>query len=284
MNAVSSEVDERLAQIFQAVKAEAPLRRRCDLLVSKRHMEPFIFTFHHAVIVIPVCMLDLPDEDLYFILKHEWQHHRDRDNQQKIAIEVLCCMLWWNPFVYLLRHNLSQVLELKCDRKIIKHMTEMEKLHYMESLLRVMRRSLEQTSVAVRCNVHTSIHFLGVSLPHNDHIDLDVIQRFDAVTAVGKPRWFAEFACVFCLLSLFFLCFGFVIQPYSLPPLETEDGTESEWADIQNISVTRENAYLTDNLDGTYLLYIDETLFQILGKEEARYEPYAALLIKQKQD
>jgi len=44
--------------------------------------------------------------------------------------------------------------------------------------------------------------------------------------------------------------------------------------------VTPENAYLLDNADGTYALYIDEEFFMSITKEEITYEPYTSLEIK----
>lgn len=278
MLTIPRSTDERLINIFQEVKEVAPSRRRCDLIVSKRYKEPFICGVGRSVIVFPESMMKLSDQDLYFILKHEWQHHLNRDNQVKLGIEILCCILWWNPFVYLFRNNLSQTLELKCDRKITKHLAVADKLNYMGSLFRVMCLIYEEPDAVRKDKTLTSIYYLGAFLRQKDRIDQDTIQRFELATGAGKHP--AGIACVICFVALFSLSFGFVIQPASLPSSDELYSDSDETAEIQMISVTPENAYLLDRSDGTYALYVDGKLFRTMGKEEVQNEAHAFLPIK----
>lgn len=280
INCLPRIVDKRLIHLFQTVKEESPVGRACDVVVSRNYTEPFIFSFRRSIIVIPDCMLNLSDQDLYFVLKHEWQHHLDWDNQVKIGIEVLCCILWWNPFVYLLRRNVSQTLELKCDRKVTKHLVESDKLDYMDSLLRVMRLTCKNANAAMHCKVIASIYYLGVSVSRQDCIDQDTIQRFEVTMIAENEKKTTGIICVIALGVLFFLSFGFVIQPASFPPLEDLYSETDGVAEIQMISVTPENAYLLENADGTYSLYIDGNFFRRIKSEEVKYELYKELLIK----
>ena len=278
MNMIPRTTDERLLHIFQEVKETAPSRRSCDLLVSERYKEPLICAVRRSFIVLPDAMRSLSDQDLYFILKHEWQHHLNRDNQVKLGIEILCCILWWNPFIYLLRNNLSKTLELKCDRKITKHLEVADKLNYMSALLRVMRLIYEEPDAVRTDKTLTSIYYLGASLMHKDRIDQDTIQRFELATGEGKRT--AGIACTICFVALFFLSFGFVMQPVSPPAMDELYSASDAAAEVQLVSVTPENAYLLDNMDGTYMLYVNEKFFRIIGKEEITYKPYTLLAIK----
>jgi hypothetical protein len=141
-----------------------------------------------------------------------------------------------------------------------------------------MRLTCENTDVARSQKTLTSIYYLGASLLQKDRIDQDTIQRFEIATGEGKQT--VGIACVICLIALFFLSFGFVIQPASLPSEEELYAGTDATAEIQMISVTPENAYLSHNTDGTYSLYIDGEFFMTVAKEEAKYEPYILLPIK----
>lgn len=113
---------------------------------------------------------------------------------------------------------------------------------------------------------------------HKNRVDQDTIQRLELATGEGKPA--AGIACAICFVALFILSFGFVIQPASLPPLDELYAVSDPAAEVQMVSVTPENAYLLDNADGTYALYIDEEFFMSITKEEITYEPYTSLEIK----
>ena len=126
--------DPRLLAIFQRVKAEAPSRRQCRLYVSDQCPGPCIFGVVRSHVLIPRELCALGDRDLYYVLKHEWRHHLEYDVAVKLLIECLCCLLWWDPLVYLLRYNLNQTLELKCDAKVTREFQEEERLSYAEAL------------------------------------------------------------------------------------------------------------------------------------------------------
>ena len=79
---------------------------------------PYVVGFIRPVIFIPA--KGISDHQLKLILMHEWQHFKNRDQWKKTAIKILTCLFWWNPFVYLLRFEVEQILELNCDRKVLK--------------------------------------------------------------------------------------------------------------------------------------------------------------------
>lgn len=274
ISAIPAAKEDWLLHLFQKVQASHPSRRGCDLLVSPYHQEPFIFSLHRSRIVLPAAMtILLPEQDLYFILKHEWQHHADRDNQAKLFIEILCCLLWWNPFVYLLRNNLNQTLELKCDRKVTKHLNPSEKADYADSLVTVMRLHRKLSMEGKSTSGTASIRFLGLPLPKNQ-ADQDALQRVELTLPRQKGR--AGVMCTTCFVVLFLLSFTFVVQPFIPTPVDDL----SVDTGIQSVSITPENSYLVDLKNGTYSLYINGEFFRTLGEDEAKCEPHSLLPIK----
>lgn len=271
--------DPRVTRIFQIIQEESPTRRTCDLVISDVHTEPFIFSFRRTIIVIPTCILNISDQDLYFVLKHEWQHHLDRDNQIKIAIEMLCCVLWWNPAIYLLRHNLSQTLELKCDRKVIKDLTARDKVNYMDSIVKIMRLSLENATMAKDVKPPTSFGYIGLLHSNQNSIDQDILQRFEGVTSTGSSNKVIGGMLIAGITILFFLSFAFVIQPVSLPPVNDLNSINEESDVVKIVSITPENSYLTDNMDGSFSLYVDGIFFRTVDAEELAHEPYTLLSV-----
>lgn len=64
-------------------------------------------------IVLPDCCYS--DNELYYILLHEYTHFMNRDIVIKFLFSIFCIIFWWNPIVYLLKNDLEQTLEIRCD-------------------------------------------------------------------------------------------------------------------------------------------------------------------------
>lgn len=48
-------------------------------------------------------------EELLCILAHEYTHIHYHDPAWKWLCQILCCIFWWNPFVYLLQREIGEV-------------------------------------------------------------------------------------------------------------------------------------------------------------------------------
>ena len=85
----------------------------------------------------------LPDEkfakeELYYIMMHEYTHFCNRDGVVKLLTMLLCCVFWWNPAVYILKKDVAQILEIKCDVYATQSFTKKERLEYLLTILRVL--------------------------------------------------------------------------------------------------------------------------------------------------
>lgn len=50
-------------------------------------------------------------------------------------MQIICAIFWWNPLIYLLKHDINNTLEIKSDLSITNNMTEDKKLEYLQSIL-----------------------------------------------------------------------------------------------------------------------------------------------------
>lgn len=250
--------DPRLLAIFQRVKAEAPSRRQCRLYVSDQCPGPCIFGVVRSHVLIPRELCALGDRDLYYVLKHEWRHHLEYDVAVKLLIECLCCLLWWDPLVYLLRYNLNQTLELKCDAKVTREFQEEERLSYAEALMNTLRvcgrKTVDQPREAM-----LSIPFLGATLAkRRASADEDLIQRFDVVLKVDRrDSKRVRRGLVAVMMLLFAASFCFVLQPYSLPALEDLNVEIKSEDTVGPFRISPETSFFVDNQDGTYSLFVN---------------------------
>ena len=91
---------------------------------------------------------------LHLILLHEWQHFRNRDQWSKLLCYLLCCVFWWNPFLWLLKNKMDQLLELRCDFSVLEKIDTFQQDDYYEMLLGTYRAAREKHSMP--CLLYTS--------------------------------------------------------------------------------------------------------------------------------
>lgn len=263
----------RVLSIFQSVVLNFPSKRKCRLCISENCSSPYIFGLASSTIVLPEESLTLSDQDLFYILKHEWQHHLGKDVAVKLLIEILRCIMWWNPLIYLLRHNLNQTLELKCDIGVVRTLTPEQRIHYAETLLHVLLLcGQDKVSGSL-----ASIAFSGTaSIPPKANKE-EILQRFDVLLSSDIPNKRICVASISCLLFLFLLSFCVVVQPYSFPQEEEFALVGMDPADIGVVEITPETAILVDNQDGTYDLFVDGLRWHTIDADAIFQEPYNLL-------
>lgn len=75
-------------------------------------------------------------EELEEIIRHEFVHVKQKHTIDIVWSEFLCIVLWFNPFVWLLRKAIKQNLEFVADRKVLQN--GIDKKEYQYLLLKVM--------------------------------------------------------------------------------------------------------------------------------------------------
>ena len=92
-------------------------------------------------VVIPVDLLS-NKTDLQLAIKHELQHHRQWDTSWAILIELLTCILYFNPIIYLWKNIIIEFQEFSCDEALTGQ-ENVSSHDYGSCLLRVAETALE---------------------------------------------------------------------------------------------------------------------------------------------
>ena len=268
--------DQRLLDIFARVKQNAPSTRNCTLCVSDGPSGPCVFGIFHSTILLPQAVCSLSDEDIYYVLKHEWQHHLGRDALVKLLIQLLCCLMWWNPFVYLLKRDLNQTLELKCDAKAVQGLREAQKTQYAEALLHVFAMFGRQTEER---KSWMAVPFVEETAQGKNAVNRNVLQRFDALLKDEPRNKKIGGVCIAVLTVLFCLSFCFLVQPSRLPTEEDLGIGPGEGEFVKMEDVSPESSFIVDNKDGTYSLFLNGEYVFDLTKQDLENEFYQSLSI-----
>lgn len=184
---VSDEQVERVARRLRLHKAK--------IMVSPEVDVPKVTGFFKAYIYMP--QLTATDEELEFILRHEYQHFKNHDLFIKIFYLLLTAVFWWNPVLYIFQRELENLLELRCDVSISQNLNARERIGYLEAILHA---AMQLKNTKQRASINTA----ALMKPEAGGF---IGQRFHLVLSMDtrKKRKQTILSNIFAILLFFFL-------------------------------------------------------------------------------
>lgn len=242
---------QRNSKATQILDALWNSSKKPDILQTAAVKTPCCFGILRKKIMIPDKLYT--EEQLRFILLHESSHLKNNDILVKNLINILCALYWWNPCVYLLKRDLSQSLEIRCDLTAVKGLDNQLKGDYLAVILSEYKDSLKTRN--------------SVGL-HYDNPKL-LLERFQLVAnerrVLVKKGNILAWIISGCLLLI---SYSFVFQTKYEAPREDIETEQNAY------EVNINNSYLIKTDDGTYFLH-----FQ--NKDIAISEEMAQMMIKE---
>lgn len=106
---------EKLKEVIKELREELHFKRNFEV-----YQIPGINLSFNIGILRPVIILqnEYDDEDLKLILKHELIHMRRGDLLVNMMLELVNCLHWFNPMIYLLESEINSVCEMSCDERV----------------------------------------------------------------------------------------------------------------------------------------------------------------------
>ena len=225
---------------------------------------PFSMGIIHRQILLPAKNYSM--QELEHIIRHEIAHLKQFDHVTALMTDILCAVYWWNPCVYLLKRDIEQSMEIRCDREAVQGMENTELAEYMSTLISVFRDRYGTSG-------QKGLGLLG----SGDRMRRQLRERF-AVLAQGQSRIrhrnldkiiLAGFAIFMMLLAN-----NVVISPF-FPP--KSDGIVPingvDFSEMPIYTIT-EDTYIIRTSDGEYILMnaagaeeINETLANAFMEE-----------------
>ena len=259
--AIPQEGNGRLDMLFQKVADEFGYHGPFCLAVGENVTSVYQAGFLHPYILLPTQIDMFSDEDICNMFWHELCHFLSRDLWIKAGFQAIGCVLWWNPVMPVLKRSVEQLLELRCDRKVCRQLSEEKQLSYMTTLSALVKHG--SASVA-----QVYMGYLG-----QDN-DTDMMQRF-RMLLLGKPRTAERcrqiISCVLCL-ALFVASYGVILQPWSEPDA-------SSFESVGTTNVGSELGYILCKSDGTLELYCEDEFVCTLTDATLNTEPFNEMLI-----
>ena len=125
--------DIKILNLLSDCEEKLNIKARVELSYHPLIASPMLIGFFHPRIILPV--RELSNKELSYIFTHELIHYKQRDMLYKWLIQIVVCVHWFNPFVYLLEKEVNKSCELSCDEKVLSVLDNKAKREYGDMLI-----------------------------------------------------------------------------------------------------------------------------------------------------
>ena len=109
------------------------IKKTVELYQNSFVGSPMMVGFFHPCILLPDKAAGA--EELSYIFTHELIHMKRWDIVYKWLVQIVVCVHWFNPFVYLLEKEIDRACELSCDEAVLAAWGDPAKKAYGDTLL-----------------------------------------------------------------------------------------------------------------------------------------------------
>ena len=139
--------DIKILNLLSDCEEKLNIKTRVELSCNPLIASPMLIGFFRPRIILPIG--ELEDKELSYIFVHELIHYKQRDMFYKWLIQIVVCVHWFNPFVYLLEKEVNKSCELSCDEKVISVLDDTARREYGDTLISFLKsNNLYKSSLA----------------------------------------------------------------------------------------------------------------------------------------
>lgn len=161
------------ASVFEKIRGKYT-KQNVLLMGSNDTTSPFTVGILHKYIVIPAIIINaLDEEEIEFVLRHEYYHASQNDVGRKVLMIVLNCFNWFNPLFYFLKDNLSTWMEISCDEAVTERFDVRQKKKYAALII----KSLELENIHNKKNHLYCVCYGGNNVKHYKRRILEIMRE-----------------------------------------------------------------------------------------------------------
>lgn len=260
------QIDSDLLGLLYETSREMEYYGLVELAISTRATTAYQAGFICPYIVLPHNIDEFSVTDIRNMFRHELCHFLGGDLWIQIGLQIMSCILWWNPAVILFRRNAEQMLELRCDRRACANLTSEEQVSYLGTLLRLLSDNRPEV-------FKISINYSG------DADEAEILQRFQMILQ-GETKTLSKIrsaaGCLICV-ALFVVSYCMILQPWTIP-------VDEKHSMYNEIAMTPGESYIVLESDGRLQFYCNGICYGEVTEETIRKNPFNKLpIITQKE-
>ncbi len=199
------------------------------VVVREGAFSPFVIGLRKPYIILQDA--GYSDEQICYILLHEWMHITNKDIFLKFILDLFCTVFWWNPIITYFEKELFRLIEIQNDQRLTMGFSEETVVRYMQCLKDVaLQLSGKETPFA---------------LSFNKSNGRELERRLEFLANKGKICYWHQILLSVVFGVLMVASFFVIIEPYSYKEVEEE-----------GVCITEENAFIVENGE-CYDVYIE---------------------------
>lgn len=125
--------EDTAATLLSSLKVALDVHGDVKLMLNHKIASPMLVGLRRPMILLPASSIS--ERDLKLVLTHELMHLKRKDLWVKVLALIAGTLHWFNPFVHVLRKDVSTWGELSCDEALASEMSHEERKHYGEAIL-----------------------------------------------------------------------------------------------------------------------------------------------------
>lgn len=200
-------------------------------------ISPGIMGLFKPVLILPE-VIDFSDQELRFIFAHEFHHYQKHDLWLLLLTDIVCCIHWWNPLVYLMRRWFSLSMEVVNDQIIMKNEKQDIRLNYAAFILQLSPKIQNK-----KLTNGNTLDYINIS---KSNLEIRIQYLCKNITS-SKIRYLIHVLLTFLLIILLVFSTIFVFESSSRHTITSPD---------DSFLVSEENSYFIYN-GNEYDLYVD---------------------------
>ena len=114
---------------------EHPLKRSVQIRKSDRISAPLTYGIIRPVILMPKKTDWENEQQLQYVLAHEYMHIRNCDMVWKLIAAAALCAHWFNPAVWAMYIFFNRDIELSCDERVVRQFGDASRASYAQTLI-----------------------------------------------------------------------------------------------------------------------------------------------------
>lgn len=200
-------------------------------------ISPSITGIFKPVLILPE-VNDFSQKELTYIFDHELYHYKKHDLILLLLIDIVCCIHWWNPLVYVLKKWFCLAMEITNDQAIMQGRDSTDRLDYASLIIKISKK-LQRTK-------NTTIYNLDFVGSKHSQLKLRIKYLYKDSHNKKYLSVIKSLELLFLTILLIFSLFFVIESEATVTPADTEG----------SVVITEENSYFIKSENG-YDLYVE---------------------------